>query len=82
MKNHVKVQRHFKCNREYVVKNDGIEVARYAKFKTISGYACIGMYGTGYTNYYEDIEEHIVDIVLLCWVSGTSISDIYKIQFE
>lgn len=82
MKKFVKVQRHFKRNREYIVKTNGMEIARYTKVRTIAGYGIVGMYNTGITNFYESEEENSVDKVMLCWVGGLSPEEADKIQFE
>lgn len=82
MKKFVKVQHHFKRNREYIVKTNGMEIARYTKFRTIAGYGIVGMYNTGITNFYESEEENSVDKVMLCWVAGLSPEEADKIQFE
>lgn len=78
----VKVQRHFKCNREYIIETNGMEIARYTKVRTIAGYGIVGMYNTGITIFYESEEENSVDKVMLCWIAGLSPEEADKIQFE
>lgn len=76
-KNSQKVQRHFKCNKQFTVQYAPNLYARYVKIRTESGYACIGMYDNAMCNAYEKADESSVDKVMLCWVGG---QDIIKVQ--
>jgi hypothetical protein len=82
MKTKQKVQRHFKLNREYYYKVNNLEIARYTKVRTASGYGAIGMYGNGCINFYEDENEQYVDEILLCWLSQKPLYQAKKIIFK
>jgi hypothetical protein len=82
MKTKQKVQRHFKCSREYYCKVGSHEIARYTKVRTASGYGIVGMYGNGIANFYEDEDEQRVDEVLLCWITRIDLHDAQKIIFK